>query len=230
MEDFENSQVENQELFLNLMELRLFTYDVLRHTFQSEPSEEFLIQLEKSGVDSQFPFFKHNKLIEQGIRELSESLAKSSEGMCGYVLEDLRADYTQLFVGPGVLKAPPWESAYASEERLLFQESTLDVRKTYLKYELISNGYPREADDHIALELDFMKNMILKTIDSEAYEEIESLLQEQNSFLKKHLLWWIPFFSGDIVSRSNSMFYRGMARLLEGFLKLDEKLIESYIK
>lgn len=61
-----------------------------------------------------------------------------------------------MFIGPRELPAPPWESSYLNEDKLLFQEETLQVRMSYLKYNFIPKNYPHEADDHIALELDFM--------------------------------------------------------------------------
>lgn len=55
-----------------------------------------------------------------------------------FILEARQLMYNLLkhvfYVEPGSLPAPPWESAYLSEDRLLFQESTLEVRKAYLKY------------------------------------------------------------------------------------------------
>ncbi|MCB8816455.1 molecular chaperone TorD family protein [Desulfosporosinus shakirovi] len=70
-------------------------------------------------------------------------------------------EYTRLFIGPTKLPVPPWESVYVSKERLLFQESSLKVRQRqcYLNYNFLPAKYRSEADDHIALELDFMYNL-----------------------------------------------------------------------
>ena len=43
-------------------------------------------------------------------------------------MEVLEQDYLRLFVGLGTPMAPPWESTWADDARLLFQRQTLDVR------------------------------------------------------------------------------------------------------
>jgi TorA maturation chaperone TorD len=94
---------------------------------------------------------------ENGIRvyqallaDLKRAVALEAEA----VLARLKSEYTALMIGPAKLPAPPWESAYLTRERIIFQESTLKVRRAYQKYQFLPANYPYEADDHLALELD----------------------------------------------------------------------------
>ena len=77
----------------------------------------------------------------------------------GGFLENAKREYMVMFIGPASLKAPPWESVYRSAEPLLFQKSTLEVRRAYQQEDYIPDGYPHVADDHIAYELDFMAKL-----------------------------------------------------------------------
>ena len=66
---------------------------------------------------------------------------------------------------PLFIPAPPWESVYVREDKLLFQETTLKVRKKYRKYAFTANELHIEAENYIGLELDFMyhlNNLLLK--------------------------------------------------------------------
>ncbi len=70
--------------------------------------------------------------------------------------EALHWDFTRLFIGPESPPAPPWESVYVSRDKLLFQESTLNVKTFYQQngFHLPETEY--EAADHIGYELDFL--------------------------------------------------------------------------
>ena len=109
-------------------------------------------------------------------------------------LGQLRSVYTKLFIGPAKLPAPPWESVYATGEPLLFQESTLAVREAYRRAGYAAAGYPHEADDHLAVELDFMATLASDA--RAAYEAGDKgrsadLLSVQRDFLREHLLAWV---------------------------------------
>ena len=83
--------------------------------------------------------------------------------------EKLEQDYLRLFVGLGTPLAPPWESAWASDARLLFQRETLDVRYWYRSAGLEISGLHAEPDDHIGLELEFI-GRLLEQGDTDAAE------------------------------------------------------------
>lgn len=113
-------------------------------------------------------------------------------------VEVLAGEYTKLFVGPGKLPAPPWESVYRSDGDLLFQESTLKVRDAYREAGFQAKGYPREADDHLATELSFMVSLIDEAVVAvEAGDAVRAhaFLAAQRKFLDQHLNGWAPAFA-----------------------------------
>ncbi|AOQ24114.1 Tat proofreading chaperone DmsD [Moorella thermoacetica] len=120
-----------------LCEARKFAYNLLRNTFIQEPSREFIDLLERDEVILSFPFAEDNQEIGAGVDQVNKYLERYTSLAAdarGEELERLRWDYTRMFVGPYQLSAPPWESAYLNDERLLFQEETLAVRRIYLRY------------------------------------------------------------------------------------------------
>lgn len=214
-----------------LLELRLFSYDFLRRTFLKEPTKEFLQELKEQFSKSEFPLLHENELIAEGITQLKNYSAQN-DLLSESTYNNLHWDYTRMFIGPYELPSPPWESAYSNEERLLFQEETLEVRRAYLKYSLLLVELGNEADDHLGLELDFMfrlNQLLLDEVDKKNTSELMENLVDQKHFLEEHLLKWVPLFSHAVIQNAETEFYQGMAKILWGFLSLDLKALEELL-
>lgn len=226
------NRINNFDSIELLLEARAFVYSVLKQAFYVEPSKAFLRALVKDEIIESLPFIQDSDLIREGAGEVKSYLAgrdvfKEEE------FQHLHWDYTRMFIGPNTLSAPPWESSYLNQERLLFQKETLEVRRKYLKYNFIPKNYPHEADDHIGLELDFMgrlcelANKRLKNMDTQG--AIESL-EDQRLFLKEHMLKWVPNFTQDINNSAETDFYKGMAKILKGYMEIDIKANEELLQ
>lgn len=227
------SQVANDRshlVFLRpLLELRALAYDLLRRTFLAEPSRTLVQTLRGGGALWEFPFAEESQLLSQGAAEAAGWMSRPDAADDAF-FESLHWDYTRLFVGPCALPAPPWESAYRNEERLLFQKETLDVRRAYLKYDLLPGEPGREADDRLGLELDFMfrlSTLAAERAEAEDVPGLEEVLNDQAAFLEEHLLRWVPQLTRDIVASAETGFYRGMARVLQGFLDVDLQAVRE---
>ena len=126
------------------------------------------------------------------------------------MIEDLRWDYTRLFIGPFKLPCPPWESVYRSQARLLMQDAADDVRRVYAAVGL-SVEATGMMPDHVGVELHFLA-LLSETADSndDPHSEIARLKQ---AFLNDHLLQWIPQFAADMEAAAETDFYRALARV-----------------
>jgi TorA maturation chaperone TorD len=149
------------------------------------------------------------------------------------VPEQLPNAFTRLFVGPGNTEAPPWESLYLTNDGALFQPSTLEVRKAYVAQGFIPQSYPHVADDHLALELDFMARLAEKALEAFSAggqvgsERAKALLSASQAFLRGHLLKWVPTFATKLREAKHSYFYKEVVNLLETFLSIDLQAIEE---
>lgn len=133
---------------------------------------------------------------------------------------------------PLSLPAPPWGSYYASKDATLFGLETLAVRKAYLEQGFIPERYPSEADDHIALELDFMFILADKTLESfndGQIDEAYGFAKVQNDFLQAHLLNWVPLFAADLQKEEGCMLYPHLAPLLVKVLEHDAAFLERFV-
>lgn len=75
----------------------------------------------------------------------------------------LEGEYNRLFVGVGKPAVCMWESIYATGINALFQPNTLEVRNVYLRNGFKPLGMGKVADDHMAIELAFMRELALET-------------------------------------------------------------------
>ena len=138
-----------------------------------------------------------------------------------FELESLKIDYTQLFVGPFKLLAPPYGSFYFEDSRIM-GESTIDVRKWYEKEGL--DVVIKDAPDHIAMELEFMYYLVAKqtqATNEQNLQNIQLYQQKQKTFLCSHLARWVPGFAENVQKYAQTEFYMKLAQLTEMFLQKD---------
>ncbi len=227
-----------QDVLGLLLEERVVVYDLLRLVFQDEPSKGLIQTLVGNPMIADVPFADEDERISQGCKQVRDYLANLApvEDENEQEYQRVHWDYTKMFIGPGELIVPPWESVYTTKERLIFQETTLEVRKAYLKYNFLPKQYLHEADDHIGLELEFMYRLseqALKTFQNNELQQTEAILKDQQQFLREHLQLWIPEFSEKVINGADTDLYRGMANVLNGIIDMDAELLEeiiSYLK
>lgn len=201
---------------------RTLLYTYLWRAFCDEPDQAFLDAI----VDPAISIALGTLLGEESDAVKAQGRLASLASERG-ALERLKGDYVRLFIGPGRLPAPPWESVYITGERLLFQQSTLDVREVYRLAGYQSAGYPHEADDHLATELGFMRAL---ASDSERAcisgddERLAVLLSRQIMFLSEHVNAWVPRFADELsVARPRVAgdFYRLLASMAQDVCAAD---------
>jgi TorA maturation chaperone TorD len=195
---------------------------LLGRVFYSYPDRQERVWLQSlidERVFEESPFAAKQPDVVEGLRVLQ---AWSQAGLDDQAFEDLQADYTRLFIGIGKVIVPPWESVYFNEERLIFQEQTLEVRGWYRRFGLEAERLHSEPDDHIGLELAFLVHLAqmgITALEQESHSDLEQFLDAQRSFLSQHLLQWGPRFCDQVCDKANTLFYRGVAMLTRGALR-----------
>lgn len=210
-----------------LLANRAYLYRLLQNLFGNEPTSEAIEILTSEHTQTSLSLLSMDESFDT-VRDFGEQFLENKEE----ALEKSRSEYTRLFIGPAKLPTPPWESVYVTKERLIFQESTLKVRQCYLKYHFLPVHYRSEADDHIALELDFMYNLshLAETaFQEDKSDEVVKILGDQKAFLEEHLLVWVPQFVSQLEAATNHPLYEGIAFILEKFLRADLLVIDEIL-
>lgn len=204
------------------LEARVFFYAVFQALFGNEPTPAIA------------------KLIDTDLLDHAAKLVGFSypsgfvDQLCAAQedTEELKREYTRLFIGPGKLPSPPWESVHVSSDRALFQESTLEVRGIYKANGFIPNLYPQVADDHIALELDFLGSLarrmdeVFAAGDARAFRIAAEVSRE---FLESHVLKWVSSFSGGLAADNADGFYAVAAQALVAFVEADAEVVKRMV-
>ena len=223
---------ETREPYEIILSNRVFLYKLFHKTFGRETDAAFLALFAEPAVAEAFSILsvEQDDTMEKAAAFLMGQQKKAEDA--DYI-HQLYNEYMRLFVGPQKLVAPPWESVYRSHHGLLFQESTLTVREIYRKQGFQPEGYPRVPDDSLALELDFMGRMAEKSLTALQNGEDDALaetLAVQESFLRVHLLYWVPQMFERMTTSTFQLFYPKMTKILLAFMELDLELTQDMIK
>lgn len=185
------------------------------------PDRAWFETLASEAVFEEIPFGAEQADVKEGIALLKEWNAENKNGVSDEAFESISIDYTRLFIGPGKVLAPPWESFYFQQERVIFQEQTLQVREWYRDYGLESVKLHSEPDDHIGLELAFISHLAglaYAALEQQEKEEFEKLLDAQKQFLSEHTLQWAGGWVNQVMEHARTDFSRGIALVTKGVL------------
>lgn len=163
--------------------------------------------------------------------ELAEAVS-NSEAPFALPPPDLKAlipEYHRLFVGPGALPAPPYESVYRDGWTVM-GESTLQVRRQYAGAGYALDPSITELPDQVAVELLFMA--VVAEEEARAWEGRDaaaalSRLERERAFLEEHLTRWVPAFTDRLVAATEAPFYRMLAAALREFVTLDAERVRA---
>lgn len=176
-------------------------------------------------------YYEPNDQLLEKLRNLNGTIAEACSEIKKFAVETtelkpLIVDFSRLFVGPFKLLATPYGSVYLEGDVRLMGDSTVDVKKRYLKEGL--DIATREVPDHIAIELEFMYLLIFKQIQairSSSNSQVRKYLEKQSSFLNAHLGRWVPIFVDQVEKHAKTIFYKNLARLTNSFIAQDLKAL-----
>jgi putative dimethyl sulfoxide reductase chaperone len=194
---------------------------VLSRMIQAAPEPEWLQSLIDNDLFAAPPMKVKNQDMDTGLALLLVWSRENKEGLSDERLTDLTIDHTRLFVGAGQPLAPPWESVYFNEDRMIFQQQTLQVRQWYRRFDLEPEKLYQEPDDHIGLELSFLAHVAglgIQAAEQGDDLKFDGYLQAQREFLSEHPLRWVQQWSRLAEKYAQTDFYRALAELIRGTL------------
>jgi len=195
---------------INLSRARV--YQFLSTLYHDEISERLVNKMvEGDFIEKMKALFKTCKIQDfcSGLNKMVSGLQSDSPHE---VFKKLRYEYANLFLNAGVNPAFPYESCYSSREPLVMQSPVAEIRESYRKAGVHKNEAFMDLDDHIAVELEFMRYQAEKTAFAQENQE------EQFSFLRDHLIGWTVEFCAVLSSAAQTDFYKGLSELTLSFL------------
>lgn len=149
------------------------------------------------------------------------------------VTEELAVEFTRLLRGvkrnSGPL--PPYESLHV--EKRIWGDSTAEVLMRYRDAGVaLPENLSGEPPDHVGFELDFMRFLCEKEAKIWKNGELDGavrILKDERTFLREHLLNWVPRLCDMIMHEAKHGFYRGVAGMTKALIADDESFVESLL-
>lgn len=220
---------ETKEVVLTLLAGRAYVFSLFHKMFGAEPTEVLLQAVSSEESLQAIALFENE---DGGVVERLREVLLACRDVDNAKLEQVKDEYTRLFIGPDKLIAAPWESVYTTKERALFQESTLKVRSWYQKYGYAPEQAPNYPDDHISLMLHFLALTAQRAaacLEDDLLCGYRNLLEGQKLFEKNHLLNWVDAYAGDMEKSQTKLLYPQLARAMAEFLAYDQQILDELL-
>lgn len=196
-------------------------FGLLGKILYAELDRAWLEALIRDNVFAESPLGEEQPEVQLGLELLRRWTEENRQGIPEAEFKNLKSEQLRLFIGVDRVLVPVWESVYFNENRLVFQQQTLQVRDWYARFGLQLEKLNKEPDDHIGLELVFVAHLAsrcLTAMEAGNQAEVDQLLQAQKDFLAEHLLRWGPAWARLVKQHAATDFYRGVAHLTHGAL------------
>jgi len=184
------------------------------------PDQDLMEVIMEEDLFAEAPFGNGQEQTQKGLALVNEWLDEHRDQQ-DQALKELRVDYTGLFIEITDKEISPWESVYFTEERAIFQKSTLKVREWYRRFGLQVTKLYKEPDDHVGLEFAFLSHLAgqaVEALEDGDRERSRKILQAQKDFLDEHIITWVPTWSEQLREYAQTDFYRGIGHLVQGTL------------
>ena len=165
--------------------------------------------------------FTEEKLFESMVAvgslvddEFAAGARRLGEAFAAVDLQDLRVDYTRLFLGPIDAPAMPYGSVWLGAGKELMQDSTMAALALYEEggFEIAEDF--RELPDHVAAELEFLYVLLFRESRGGG-GEVAAL---KKRFLAEHIGRWAGPFTEAVKAGAQCAFYRELGDLTNRFV------------
>lgn len=141
--------------------------------------------------------------LEEGLSYKPLRALLNASNIAPFLLE---REYERLFVGPGVVPCPPYESVWRKdrpvhEQGTIMGQCATEVSNLYARLGIQLSLQSNELPDHIAVEWEAL-----------AYaRQNEATADLNKTLLDDHLAIWMPPFCSSVLGNSKLVFYQKLA-------------------
>jgi TorA maturation chaperone TorD len=152
---------------------------------------------------------------------MAEALSQLSAPIEQETLDRLAVDFAEIYLTHG-LRASPYESVWLDDDHLARQEPMFQVRSYYRRHGLAAADWSERADDHIVLQLLFLRHLL--------HDPSPETVREAASFMDEHLLRWIDRFAEQVTARCATPYFAGVATLTAAYAGELRDLLAEILK
>lgn len=200
-------------------EKRAEIYWWLSSVFTSELSAKELEQYHRPEIRTFLAGLSENKQLEQPVKQFCCQLDELLRIENAQVL--LAESYYNLFLKCDQSSVLPYASLYIDKSQIKDKTPAQSIAELMEKNGVHVQEQTDEPYDHLAVELDFLGHLIIRSNELEKSTHMEQALQFQADYIRSHLLNWVQEFSFHCVEKDKLGFYASISVLLVAFLQLD---------
>lgn len=200
-------------------EKRAEIYWWLSSLLARELTQEGLEQYHSAEIRSFLSGLGENESLKPAVTKVVDALNRLLDRDDAQL--ELAADFCDLFLKSDKDSALPYASMYIGKSGLLDDKPAREIEALMQTRGITVDKNLNEPADHIAIELDFLGNLIILSNKLDNESELNSALEEQEHFIQQHLLSWVPQFSEKCQKLDKFGFYAAIVQLLVFFLELD---------
>ncbi|HHG3100553.1 TPA: molecular chaperone TorD [Vibrio parahaemolyticus] len=187
--------------------------------FAKELSEKELETYHSVEIRSFLAGLGENESLKPAVDSLVDALNRLQDRNDAQL--ELAADFCELFLKTDKYGALPYASMHIGESGLLNDKPAEEMEKLMADFGVQVDENLKEPADHLAVELDFLGNMIIRSNELEQEKHMEEAFVKQNDFIQNQLMSWLPKFAEKCKQFDEFGFYLSVAQLLIAFCKLD---------
>ncbi|MGR5067183.1 MULTISPECIES: molecular chaperone TorD [Vibrio] len=191
--------------------------------FAKELTEKELETYHSVEIRSFLAGLGENKSLKPAVDSLVDALNRLQDREDAQL--ELAADFCELFLKTEKHGALPYASMYIGKSGLLNDKPAEEMEKLMADFGVQVDVNLKEPADHLAVELDFLGNMIIRSNELEQEKHMEEAFTKQNDFIQQQLLTWLPPFAAKCKQFDEFGFYVSVAQLLIAFCKLDSNYL-----
>ncbi len=200
-------------------EKRAEIYWWLSSLYANELSEENLQQYQSEQIRSFLSGLGENAELKPAIDRVINALNRLMDREDAQL--ELAADFCELFLKSDRDSALPYASMYIGESGLLNDKPAKEMEEVMKQHGVAVDAKLNEPADHIAIELDLLGNLIIRSNELEQQRHLEEAFVEQEKFIRQYILSWTPQFAEKCQTLDDFGFYSAIATLTVAFLELD---------
>lgn len=167
--------------------------------------------------------------IDEGLSTMKEYLRHRHGG----TRQELAVDYARVFLGAGSydrILAPPYESVFTSEERILMQDARDGAVTYYRRGGLDLPADNTTPEDHLGFELQFaaaLADCANEALDGDDGAALADAVSLARSFFVHHQQNWLPALCEAVDEFAKTDFYRGVAQMTRGYVESEAAFFDE---
>jgi TorA maturation chaperone TorD len=185
---------------MELLRLSGDGFDLLARLHDREPDQVLISGLKSNPLSEWFGGFAS----ETSVRDFDMAIATLPQPLPVEVLDDLAAEYADIYLTHGY-RAAPSGSVWLTEERAERQEPMFAARSWYGRYHLGVPNWRVRPDDHIVHELQFVAHLCHLATPGAAMDAAR--------FLDANLIPWLPQFTERVLERCRHRYFAAAVAL-----------------